>query len=115
MRIRKGGPPLVSPIGMPVEEAPWSFIADDQVTVGAAAGNVFPALGAGQSQYMAELRNVSTGGQSIRVGSAPKFTATVGGVLLMPGDGIMFSDVKLQMKGIASAAGGLLDRLVFGR
>ena len=115
MRIRKGGFPLASPIGLPVQESGYALLADDQVVVGAAQVAVFPALGAGQTQYYAELRNVSTTGQSIRVGNAPKFSATVGGVLLMPGDAITFQNVKLRMQGIASAAGGLLDRLVLAR
>lgn len=111
--MQKEGAPLNN-IGIPVvvKQVGNQLISDAQLPVGLVAVSLGLAPGPTTTQF--SLRNVSTGGQQIRIGSAPDFTPGFeNGMLLFPGDSFHIENVAAppDILAIADAAGGQLAAL----
>lgn len=104
-------------VSAPVTRIPHfgALITENQLLVGAGLVLIFtPGSGA---SYLVVCRNVSAGGQIIRVGSVPSFIAPVRGLALYPstalppggGDSLTYDLFGGALYAIANGAGGLLD------
>ena len=63
--------------------------------------------------YLVVLRNSSAGGQMIRIGTAPDFGAPIAGLMLAPGDIVIFDSYDADINAIADGAGALLDTFIY--
>lgn len=106
------------PNGMPVMPKPYnSFVAGEETdinpvsTMPLAPSLVFP-IGLARTAYTGEAKNISTGGQQVRIGVNPTFTATAQGLLLNPGDSVTYIGYNLNISAVANAAGAVISRQV---
>lgn len=89
------------------------LIAESELTVGnLALVNILTSVPG--NYYQAVLKNVSPAAQTIRVGMAPSYAGgAVKGVLLAVNDALVLDLFSHDLNAIASAAGGLLDVLIY--
>jgi len=98
---------LSPPTTAPMPQA-FQISYDTQLTVNAA----LVAVAAGYNLLI--LKNVSAGGQLIRIGPAPSFIAPIHGLLLNVNDVAVLDCVAyVATFAIANGAGGLLDILAY--
>lgn len=111
MRIRKTGPDLGSAISptnvfqVPYDKALTAFDSQIAVPTALPAGIIYN----GTLAALVSVRNVSAGGQIIRVGGQVEFAPAVMGITLYPGDGFTWENVAVALLCLANAAGALLD------
>lgn len=88
------------------------FISETQLTVGNV--NIVPVLSVtGIRWYQAILKNVSGAGQTIRIGIAPAYGAPIKGLTMGVNDVLLLEFFSHDLNAIASAAGALLDVLIY--
>lgn len=89
------------------------LVAESELTVG--NGATVPVLVSVPGKYyQAVLKNLSPAAQTIRVGFAPSYAGGgVKGVLLAVNDALVLDLFSHDLNAIASAAGGLLDVLIY--
>jgi hypothetical protein len=115
MKFTKGIWPTLIGVPLKVSDAPYdTAIAgqENEVTIGSMAPptTVIPIpVNIGQ-KALANLRNMSTAGQNIRIGVNPSFSAPVTGILLRPGESFEYRGIAIAIGAIADANGALLDR-----
>ncbi len=88
------------------------LIAESELTVGnVATVNILTSTPG--KYYQAVLKNVSTAAQTIRVGFAPSYGAPIKGITLAVNDALVLDLFSHDLNAIASAAGALLDVLIY--